>query len=151
MNSIKRKVFLYNISNLCLAISAFVKNCYAIQARLFVIGGTETISNEGTTQLDPVAVASYALGITPLIMMLMMMMMMMIKQISTKCDNIKMVAFTGDFTAAAKFQPLLQWWITLFKREPKFGYFPKPTKSWLITKFETYGLERNFYKIPKFG
>ena len=49
-NSIKRKEFLHNISTLCPAISTFVTNCYATPARLFVIGGSEVKSTEGTTQ-----------------------------------------------------------------------------------------------------
>ena len=49
-NSIKRKEVLHNISTLCPAISTFVTNCYATPARLFVIGGSEVKSTEGTTQ-----------------------------------------------------------------------------------------------------
>ena len=66
-NSINRKVFLQNISILCPALSLFVTNCYATPARLFVIDGSKIQFNEGTTQGDPVAMAIYALGITPLI------------------------------------------------------------------------------------
>ena len=69
-DSINRKVFLHNISILCPAISTFVTNCYAIPARLFVIGSSEIKSNEGTTKGDHVAMAIYPLGITPLIMMM---------------------------------------------------------------------------------
>ena len=101
-NLMNRKVCLHNISILCLAISAFVTNCYATPARLFVIGGSEIKSNEGTTQGDPVAVAIYALDITLLIMM-------MVELVSTKCDDIKMVAIADDFTAAGKLKYLLHW------------------------------------------
>ena len=69
-NSIKRKELLHNISFLCPTISTFVTNCYATPARLFLIGGSEVKSTEGTTQWDPVGMAIYALGITPLIMMM---------------------------------------------------------------------------------
>ena len=100
--SINRKVFLHNISILCPAISTFVTNCYATPARLFVIGSSEIKSNEGTTQGDPVAMAIYALGITPLIMM-------MVELVSTKCDDIKMVEFVDNFSAAGKLKSLLQW------------------------------------------
>ena len=82
--------------------SIFVTNSYATPARLFVIGGSKIKSNEGTTQGDPVAMAIYALGITPFIMM-------MVKLVSTKCDDIKMVAFVDDLNAAGKLKSLLQW------------------------------------------
>ena len=52
----------------------------------------------------------------------------------------KMVAIAEDFSAAGKLKSLLQWWTTLLKVEPKFGYFPEPAKSWLITKPETHAL-----------
>ena len=64
LDSINRKLYLHDISVLCLAISTFVTNCYATPARLFVIGGSEIKPNEGTTEGDPVAMAIYALGIT---------------------------------------------------------------------------------------
>ena len=88
-NSINRKEFFHNISTLCPAISTFVTNCYAAPARLFVIGGSEVKSTEGTTQWDPVGMAMYALGITPLIMM-------MVQLVSTKCDDLKIVAFADN-------------------------------------------------------
>ena len=118
-NSINRKLFLHNVSILCPAISICVTNCYATPARLFVIGGTEIRSNEGTTQGDPVAMAIYAIGITPLIMM-------MIELVTTTCDDIKMVAFADDFSAAGKLISLLLWWTTLLEIGPKFGYYPEP-------------------------
>ena len=107
-NSINRKVFLHNISILYPAVFTSVTNCYATPARLSVIGGSKIKSNEGTTQGDPVAMAIYALGITPFIMM-------MVKLVSTKCDDIKMVAFVDDLNAAGKLKSLLQWWATLLE------------------------------------
>ena len=141
-NSINRKVFLRNISILCPAISTFVTNCYATPARLFVIGGSEIKSNEGTTQGDLVAIAIYALGITPFIMM-------MVELVSTKCDDIKMVAFADDFGVAGELKSLLQWWATLLKVGPKFSYFPEPAKSWLITKPETHAIGKELFKDTK--
>ena len=95
-NSIKKKEFLHNISILCPAISTFVTNCYSTPARLFVIGGSEIKSSEGTSQGDPVGMAIYALGMTPLIMM-------MVQLVSIKFDDIKIVAFADNFSAAGNF------------------------------------------------
>ena len=46
--------------------------------------------------------AIYALDITLLIMM-------MVELVSTKCDDIKMVAIADDFTAAGELKYLLHW------------------------------------------
>lgn len=48
----------------------FVNNCYATDSRLFVAGGGEIKSREGTTQGDPVAMATYAIATIPMLLML---------------------------------------------------------------------------------
>ena len=138
-NWINRKAFLYNIFILFPAISTFVTNCYAALVLLFAIGVSEIKSNEETTQGDPVAVAIYALGMTPLIMV-------MVELVSTKCVDIKMVAFADGFSAAAKLKSLPQLWTTLLEAGPKFGYFPKLAKSWFITKPETHSIGKELFK-----
>ena len=60
-----------------------------------------------------------------------------------------MVAFADDFSAVGKLKSLLQWWTTLLQVGPKFGYFPEPTKSWLIAKSETHTIRKNFFKETK--
>jgi len=69
-NAINRKAFLHNVGIVCPPLATFVRNCYAKNFRLFVIGGVEVSSKEGTTQGDPVAMAIYAVAILPLIIML---------------------------------------------------------------------------------
>ena len=69
-NSLTRHSFLDNISYLCSSIAISVKNCYITPSRLFIVGGTEITSREGTTQVDPVLMAIYGIGVTPLINML---------------------------------------------------------------------------------
>ena len=66
-NSINRKALQHNIKYLCPAIATLLYNCYAISARLFIIGGKELRSREGTTQGGPIAMAAYALGLTSLL------------------------------------------------------------------------------------
>mgnify|MGYP001800026604 CR=1 FL=1 len=66
-NSINRNVFLHNIKIICPPLAIFVHNCYALPSRLFVIGGIEIKSSEGTTQGDPASMAIYAIAIIPLI------------------------------------------------------------------------------------
>ena len=60
-----------------------------------------------------------------------------------------MVAFADDFSAVGKLKSFLQWWTTLLQIGPKFGYFPDPTKSWLITKSETHAIRKKFVKDTK--
>ena len=52
-NSINRKVMLYNLKFICPAITTCISNCYICPARLFIIGGGELLSKEGTTLGDP--------------------------------------------------------------------------------------------------
>ena len=66
-NSINRKALLHNIEYLCPAITKFFYNCYAISARLLIIGGKELRSRERTTQGYPTVMAAYALGLTSLL------------------------------------------------------------------------------------
>ena len=49
LNSVSRKVFLHNINVVCPSISMYVPNCYTLPSRLFIIGGIEIQSSEGTT------------------------------------------------------------------------------------------------------
>ena len=60
-NSINRKAMLHNIGILCPAMKIFAENCYSTSARLFITGGAEIRSNEGTTQGDPISMALYAM------------------------------------------------------------------------------------------
>ena len=75
--------------------------------------------------------------------------MMMVELVSTKCDDIKMVAFADDFGVVGELKSLLQWWATLLKVGPKFSYFPEPAKSWLITKPETHAVGKELFKDTK--
>ena len=66
-NSINRNVLLHNIKIICPQIATYVTNCYNKPARLFITGGKEIQSTEGTTQGDPIAMGMYALGLMPLL------------------------------------------------------------------------------------
>ena len=70
INSINRNVFLHNVEVTCPSIARYVKNCYSVNSRLFIIGGGDIQNMEGTTQGDPAAKVIYAIAIIPLILML---------------------------------------------------------------------------------
>ena len=127
-NSVNREVFLHNIAIVCPAITTYVRNCYSLPSRLFVIGGQELKSSEGTTQGDPIAMAVYAIAIIPLILMIIEAMCKMPEK------NSKTVAYADDFSAAGTLKNLRSWWDVLCQLGPKFGYYPEATKSWLIVK-----------------
>ena len=61
----------------------YIRNFYSVPSRLFVLGGTEMLSSEGTTQGDPLAMPVYAIGITPLLEVI-------------KAETMKHVAFADD-------------------------------------------------------
>ena len=122
-NTVNRNVFLHNIKVICPPLATFVHNCYALPSRLFVIGGTEIKSSEGTTQGDPASMAIYAIAIIPLILMLL--------EISLP---VKSAAYADDLTSAGALKNLKNWWTNLLDLGPKFGYSPEASKSWLIVK-----------------
>ena len=65
-NCLNREAALHNIRHLCPSFSTILINTYRSPTELFVDGST-ILSQEGTTQGDPLAMPMYALGILPLI------------------------------------------------------------------------------------
>ncbi len=125
-NTLNRKAALHNIRILCPAISNVLNNTYSKPARLFVVGGEEILSLEGTTQGDPLAMAMYALALTPLI-----------KSLAVEVpNNAKQVWFADDSTSAGKLCALRSWWQHLITKGPGYGYFPNPGKTTLVVKSE---------------
>ena len=124
VNSINRNAMLHNIKIICPIMACYVTNCYRVHARLFIIGGKELKSREGTTQGDPFGMAVYAIGLTPLLEMML----------KITNDHDKMVAFADDLSAVGKFESLRRWWDNLIELGPKSGYNPQPSKYWLIVK-----------------
>ena len=70
-NSINRSVLLHNARITCPELSTYLINFHIIPTRLFIVGGKEIQSDEGTTQEDPVAMGMYALGLITLLMSVM--------------------------------------------------------------------------------
>ena len=68
---------------------------YAAPARLFISGGQEITSSEGTTQGDPTAMAMYAIAILPLLDMK---------------SNAKKTSFSDDFSGLGTIVHLWEWW-----------------------------------------
>ena len=100
-------------------------------ARLFVARNHEIKSREGTTQGDPTAMGAYALGVTPLIHSLN-------EFIFINEHRSKEVAFADDFTVAERASKIKEYWDILQRQGSLFGYFLKPSKSYLIVKEQHY-------------
>ena len=124
-NTINRKMFLHNIKIICPEISTFISNCYQKPARLFVVGGIEIMSQEGTTQGAPTAMYVYGLGLVPLILAL-------------SAVAVRQSAFADDLAGGGTIQHLKEWWDEMIHLGEFIGYIAKPSKSWLIVKAEFY-------------
>ena len=129
---------LHNLNFICPIITTYITNCYIAPARLFIIGGGEILSEEGTTQDDPTAMGAYALGILPLIHFLL-------EFISINHLSAKEVAFADDFTVTGKLTSIKDYWGKLTGLCPKYDYFPKASKSYLIVKEDKLGEARNVF------
>ena len=97
-NSLNRAAALNNIRVLCPLIATYVINTYRVPARLFVVGGSELISAEGTTQGDPLAMSVYAISLQPLISLL-----------HNRITG-KQCWFADDATGAGPVEEVKQWW-----------------------------------------
>ena len=69
-NSLNRQVALHNIQVLCPRASLILINTYRFPSRLLITGGKELLSQEGTTQGDPLSMPFYAVSTHILIMFL---------------------------------------------------------------------------------
>ena len=123
-NSLNRQAALFNIQHLCPSFSTVLLNTYRSNVNLY-IGGETLLSEEGTTQGDPLAMPMYALGVVPLINAL-------------SDDSIKQVWYADDASACGRLMDVRRWWDRLVSIGPHFGYFPNPSKTCLIVKGSFY-------------
>ena len=102
--------------------------CYKIfstPSRLFIVRGTEITSKEGSyvTQVDPVSMTIYGIGVPPLITMVIGILS------NEYGPDANVMADAGDFSTAGNLRNVRRWWSALKETGPKFGYNPEPTKS----------------------
>ena len=108
-------------------------------ARLFVTGGSELKSKEGTTQGDPVAMSMYALGIIPLLQLNN-------QQQSSDNNFTRRIAFADDFTGIGTIKCVKAWWDEINQHGPYIGYYPNARKSCLIVKEQYYEQAKEIFK-----
>ena len=139
-NYVNHQVFIHNICTICPPIATYVRNCSTLPSKLFIIGGTEIPSSEGTTQGDPTAMSIYAFAIIPLALMIM-------EITSSSPDNTsKMIAYANNFTAGGTVKDLKYWSETLCELCPKFEYYPEASKTWLTVKNDFYEIANTTFK-----
>lgn len=118
-----RSVAMHNTQIMCKEISLYLINTYRCPSRLFITGGGEISSQEGTTQGDPMAMPWYSINTT-----------IMINNLRTHLPDVKQVWFANDAAGAGRIQSLHDWYKLLSKKGIKYGYHVNGFKSWLILK-----------------
>ena len=101
-NRLNRQAALHNVQYLCPPFSTVLINTYRQPARLFLTGGGEISSEEGTTQGDTLAMAFYGIGTN-----------LILRILREEVPDVKQVWLADDATGAGKLQALRQWWETV--------------------------------------
>ena len=109
-NSLNRQAALHNIQHLCPSFSTILINTYRVDVALY-IDGSNLLSEEGTTQGDPLTMPMYALGILPLI--------------DRVSGDLMQVWYADGATACGGLSEIRLWWDRLLQFGPDFGYFPR--------------------------
>ena len=122
-NSVNRLAMLHNVQLVCPTLGTIAINLYRTSSELHV-GNSIVWSAEGTTQGDPLAMPLYALAISPLVSRL------------TDLSAAKHIWYADDSGAVGALEALHQWWGVLIQEGPAYGYFPNPSKTWLVLKPE---------------
>lgn len=122
-NRVNRAVALWNVQYTCPAMKFVLINAYRTPTRIFMTddnGSFEFLSQEGTTQGCPLAMAMYAMALAPLL-----------KELHPLCHQ---VWYADDATGCDTFVRMRAWFDALQALGPKYGYFPKPSKCILLVK-----------------
>ena len=103
-----------NIRRFCPPLATILINTYRAPTELFVDGDI-LLSQEGTTQGDPLAMPMYSIATIPLIKKLKV--------------HSKQIWYADDAAAVGKIADLRAWWDQLTREGPDFGYYHNPTKT----------------------
>ena len=122
-NKLNRQAALHNMQYLCPEFAVILINTYRKPTRLFITGGGEILSAEGTTQGDALAMQFYGISTVPII-----------QKLSYDSTQVRQVWLADDATGAGTLKNLKIWWDRVTLEGRKHGYHVKPSKSWLILK-----------------
>ena len=123
-NRLNRSVCIRNFQHLCPPLATVFINTYRTPACLYVDGDC-ILSEDGTTQGDPLAMYMYAIGMMPLV---------------HKAEQAGTIQswFADDSAAASVLRRPSRWWDILASDGPAYGYFPNTSKSILVVKERCY-------------
>jgi hypothetical protein len=132
-NLLNRNVLLHNVKVTCPSLSQFTQNTYSKSSRVLISGGKEISSDEGITQGDAMAMGLYSVGLVPL--QEEVAEMTFDESTATLAPlTTKQVAFADDVNGCGRLDSVRQYWERISSNGPKYGYYPKASKSWLIVK-----------------
>ena len=97
-NRMNRSDALHNIQIICKE-NVTIINTYSSPSRLFICGGGEISSQEGTTQGDPLAMPWYSVNAS-----------IMIQSLRTSIPAVKQVWLTDDSAGGGQIAPLYNWY-----------------------------------------
>ena len=124
-NLMSRATMLENIRRTCPVVYPYAYNCYSIHVRLFVVGGVELKSKEGTTQGDPTSMALYALGLMPLLW-----------KLNSSEETADQVGYADDLQCIRKLKMMRKYYDICSSEGPKYGFFLEGVKCYCIPKPE---------------
>ena len=121
---------MHSIQILCPRAALSIFNTYRVPSRLFLAGGGEMSSQEGTTQGDPLVMPFYAVSVS-----------IIIYSLRTEPDSVKQVWLVDDGTAAGDLSYFLHFFNRFTIEGAKYGYYVnlvrllcQSWKSWIILK-----------------
>jgi hypothetical protein len=127
-----RQLSLRHIQIICPPPSIYAINCYRQSSRLFIPGGAELSSTEGTTQGDPLAMPFYVLSVVPLIRQLR--------------GDFTQAWYADDAQAAGRLMAIREWWNPIIEKGPAYGYHANPTKTILVMKPKHIGEAKRIFE-----
>ena len=120
-DSLNRTAMLLHARVLWPRCARYLFNTYCGWSMLVVRDASECLySKEGVTQGDPLSMFMYAIGTLPLIRSL------------HNPSHWTQVWYADDASAGGSLRDICDWFSLLCSRGPAFGYFPEPSKSFVV-------------------